>query len=641
MKRNTKNKNMNTIFSEKNMMTMDTWESGLNNNVVVIGSSGSGKTRRFVKPNLLQKNASYIISDPKGTLIKECGAFFAEKQDANDIEYVIKVLNLIDLSKSMHYNPLAYIRNEDDIYALVEFIIANNSLGERVTNDSFWNESASMLLTALIGFVYYNLEESDVNFNSVMKLLDMAKVMDDDDAKDDLDLLFEVQEKQCGDCLEVRFYNKYKTIKGRTKASVLATLCSILAPWELTSVKELIRYDELELDKIGDRHTALFVMLSDMDDSKNFLAGILYSQLFQILCNKADNNVGGRLYVPTRFFLDDFACVGKIPKFERVIASIRSREISACIILQNESQLESRYGDIAPNIIGNCDTYLFMGSNDLDTCRHVAERLNQKASDILLKSERKCYVFSGQYISCDTKYSLEKHPRYAAGKLFDYRYLLKNNLPKYVERERGGSRALNLQEAENVLKCNEKNTVSTKEHIDEDIKEIDRFLLEFSPMISEEEKVQSFDKISREKGNELRNSFFDSSEEEFFYQGLVELLEKNCFYNLQVDTHVHLNEIFSNPASVLEKNKYKYRLINQHCDFLIRNKYDLSVIMGIEIDGCQHLISQEQKENDEYKNRTFENNKVSLLRISASEVKNSVVWKDKILKIIDKSYEVK
>ena len=160
-------------------------------------------------------------------------------------------------------------------------------------------------------------------------------------------------------------------------------------------------------------------------------------------------------------------------------------------------------------------------------------------------------------------------------------------------------------------------------------------------MISEEEKVQSFDKISREKGNELRNSFFDSSEEEFFYQGLVELLEKNCFYNLQVDTHVHLNEIFSNPASVLEKNKYKYRLINQHCDFLIRNKYDLSVIMGIEIDGCQHLISQEQKENDEYKNRTFENNKVSLLRISASEVKNSVVWKDKILKIIDKSYEVK
>ena len=642
MKRNADEMMNSTIFSNSSNLTLDTWKSGMNNNVIVVGSSGSGKTRKFIKPNILQKNTSYIITDVKGNLVNECGEILSNKQDENDREYAIKVLNLIDLTKSMHYNPFVYIDNEEDIFSLVEFVVANNNNGYRVTNDSFWQEASTMLLTALIGFVYYNLSDDERNFNSVMKLLDNARATEEMNEKDDLDLLFEMQEKKFGNCFEVRFYNRYKTIKGKTKACVLATLNSILSPWELTSVKEMVRYDELELDKIGDRHMALFVMVSDTDNSKNFLAGILYSQLFKILCRKADNN-GGRLNIPTRFLLDDFACIGVIPQFENIIASIRSRQISACVILQNESQLDSRYGDMASNIIGNCDTYIFMGSNELEACRRIAERLDRKVSTVLQMPTDKCYVFSRQKVFYDTKYNLEQHKRYREKSSFNYHKLLTDSLPLYKERTRGSNNFLSFQNAMRILENNKEQQkaekklaeIDTFEDLDELTKDIENMIQEVTESTEEQNYLQS-----RELGNELRSSFFDSLEEEKFYHDLIDMFDKYNFVNLQVDVHVHLNEIFSNPMSMLERNKYKYRLVNQHCDFVVRDRRSLKVIAGIEIDGSQHVIDVEQIENDAYKDETFKRNGIPLLRIRASEARANYGWRNKVYDVIRTAREV-
>lgn len=636
MKRNTYEMMNNTIFSENHNLTLDTWESGLNNNVIVVGSSGSGKTRKFIKPNIFQKNTSYIITDVKGNLATECGEILANKQDENDNEYAIKVLNLIDLTKSMHYNPFKYIDNEQDIFSLVEFVVANSNDGHRVTTDSFWQEASTMLLTALIGFVYYNTTDEEMNFNTVMELLDMASATEKMDDRDELDLLFEMQEEKCGNCFEVRFYNKYKSAKDKTKASILATVSSILAPWELSAVKEMVRYDELELDKIGDRYTALFVMVSDTDNSKNFLAGILYSQLFKILCRKADNN-GGKLNIPTRFLLDDFACIGVIPQFENVIASIRSREISACIILQNESQIDSRYGKKAPNIIGNCDTYIFMGSNELDACRRIAERLDKKASTVLQMPVDKCYIFSRHNVYYDTKYELEQHKRYKEGSSFNYFKLLTDAPPVYKERTRNSNSSFSMKAAMDIFENNRKNEESEKiladlnafEDLDELISNTEDVIEELTESVKELDNLQS-----REAGNELRSCFFDSLEEEKFYHDLIKMLDKYNFANLQVDVHVHLNEIFANPMSMLERNKYKYRLVNQHCDFIIRNRKSLEVIAGIEIDGSQHEIDVEQRDNDAYKDETFSRNGIPLIRIKASEARANHGWRNKVYDVI-------
>lgn len=636
MKRNTDEMMNSTIFSMSHNLTLDTWKSGLNNNVIVVGSSGSGKTRKFIKPNLFQKNTSYIITDVKGNLVTECGEILADKQEEDDKEYVIKVLNLIDLTKSMHYNPFTYIDSEEDIFSLVEFVVANNSDGHRVTSDSFWSESSTMLLSALIGFVYYNMKDEERNFNTVLELLDMASATEEMDKKDKLDLLFEMQETKCGNCFEVRFYNKYKTAKGKTKACILATVSSMLAPWELSAVKEMVRYDELELDKIGDRYTALFVMVSDTDNSKNFIAGILYSQLFKILCRKADNN-GGRLNIPTRFLLDDFACIGVIPQFENVIASIRSREISACIILQNESQLDSRYGDIAPNIIGNCDTYLFMGSNELEACRRIAERLDKKASTVLQMPVDKCYIFARHNVYYDTKYDLEQHKRYKEGSSFDYMKLLTDAPPVYKERTRNSNSSFSMKAAMDIFENNRKKEESEKTLADLDaFEDLDEFINNTEDAIQElTESVKELHNLqSREAGNELRSSFFDSLEEEKFYHDLIKMLDKYNFANLQVDVHVHLNEIFANPMSMLEQNKYKYRLVNQHCDFIIRNRKSLEVIAGIEIDGSQHEIDAEQRENDAYKDETFSRNGIPLIRIKASEARANHGWRNKVYDVI-------
>lgn len=396
----------------------------------------------------------------------------------------------------------------------------------------------------------------------------------------------------------------------------------------------MVRYDELELDKIGDRYTALFVMVSDTDVSKNFIAGVLYSQLFQILCRKADNN-GGRLNSHTRFLLDDFACIGVIPQFESVIASIRSREISVCVILQNESQIVSRYGTLARNIIGNCDTYIFMGSNELETCRCIAERLDKKASKILNLPIERCIIFSRNNMQCDVKYSLESHHRYRENNFFDYSNLLGKEKPLYINRTRSGDECILLSSVENILKAEKECDFFSKKIANLDVNDLtqdmENDLQELSALLVEMNALDS-----RCVGNELRNSFFDSMEEEKFYNDLVTLLDKYLYSDFQVDVHVHMNELFTNSMSMLERNKYKYRLVNQHCDFVIRKRDNLSIIVGIEIDGNQHDMDRNQIENDYYKNETFKRNGIPLLRISASQARTNRGWHNKLFDILNK-----
>ncbi len=633
-----------TILAQDTEISMDTWKTGINNNVLVVGSSGSGKTRRFVKPNLLQKNACYVISDPKGTLIKECGSELVEKQDEFDHAYKIRVLNLIDMTKSMHYNPLAYIVKERDIVTLVSFLVENNNYGRRISCDSFWNEMAATLLTAVIGFVVYNLPKEECNLNSVLKVINLASSNDSLDKKDCLDILFEMIERQKGECFEVRYYKRYSSAKGRTKMSILASLSSILAPFELTEVKELVEKDDLDLYSIGDEYSALFVMLDDTSKDMDFLAGILYSQLFHILCRKADAREGGRLKIPCRFFLDDFACVGRVPNFERLIASIRSREISACIILQDESQLESVYRADAQTIIGNCDTYLFMGSSDMSSCESVGKRIRKSPNDVAQMETNKCYVFSGNKIFCNYKYSLEKHPRYKES-VYDYESALKVN-EKTIYESGEEKRVLVTTLAEHISRV--EHVIKLEEKLEE-VKQNDRILSKLDYSISKTENDMSNLEIeinrlledvqslleTPEVSNKLRDNVFDSEEEKTFYDCLSAMIHKYQYDRfIQIEPHVHLSEIFEDPLVEYRTGKYKYRLVNQHCDFILRDKRNMQVIAGIEVDGYQHETDEMQIENDQYKNKTFSDNDIPLIRISASEARNNHGWRNRVCSVI-------
>jgi len=629
-----------TILAQDTEIAMDTWKTGINNNVLVVGSSGSGKTRKFVKPNLLQKNACYVISDPKGTLIKECGSELAEKQDEFDHAYNIRVLNLIDMEKSMHYNPLAYIVKERDIVTLVSFLVENNNYGKRISHDSFWNEMAATLLTAVIGFVVYDLPKEERNLNSVLKVINLASSNDSVDKKDCLDILFEMIEHKKGECFEVRYYKRYSSAKGRTKMSILASLNSILAPFELTEVQELVGKDDLDLYSIGDEYTALFVMLDDTSKDMDFLAGILYSQLFHILCRKADAREGGRLKIPCRFFLDDFACVGRVPNFERLIASIRSREVSACIILQNESQLEAVYKADARTIIGNCDTYLFMGSSDMSVCEKVGKRVRKSPNEVAQLETDKCYVFLGNKIFFCNKYGLEKHPRYKQS-IYNYEMALKINKKSVYESEN----EIRMSTTTLAEYINRVEYVIKQEEEKENIKRISRSY-DFMCM-SENDKNASEKEIDRllddvqllseipEVSNKLRANVFDSEEEKTFYDCLSAMIHKYQYDRfIQIEPHVHLSEIFEDPLVEYRTGKYKFRLVNQHCDFILRNKGNMQVIAGIEVDGYQHETDEMQIENDQYKNKTFSDNDIPLIRISASEARNNHGWRNKVCSVI-------
>ena len=378
----------NIILTETERLTMNSRPKApkyaRNKNVIVIGGSGSGKTRFYVKPQLMQMtdHVSYVVTDPKGTIIVECGKMLVNGG------YRIKVLNTINFKKSMHYNPFHYIRSEKDILKLVNTIIANTKgEGEKSTED-FWIKAERLLYSALIGYIWYEAPEEEQNFSTLLEFINASETREDDEEfKNAVDELFEELETENPEHFAVRQYRKYKLAAGKTAKSILISCGARLAPFDIQELREIMSYDEMELDMIGDQKTAMFVIISDTDDTFNFVVAIMYTQLFNLLCDKADDEHGGRLPYHVRLLLDEFSNIGQIPKFDKLIATIRSREISASIILQSQSQLKTIYKDAAETITGNCDTVLFLGGKESSTLKEISETLGKETIDLYNTSD--------------------------------------------------------------------------------------------------------------------------------------------------------------------------------------------------------------------------------------------------------------
>lgn len=375
----------NIILTQTERLTMSSRPKNpkyaRNKNVLVVGGSGSGKTRFFVKPNLMQCHSSYVVTDPKGTVLTECGKLLLRNG------YRIKILNTINFKKSMHYNPFAYIHSEKDILKLVNTLIANTK-GEGKEGDDFWVKAETLLYCALIGYIWYEAPDEEKNMNTLIEFINSSEVREDDETfKNPVDLMFDKLEKENPNHFAVRQYKKYKLAAGKTAKSILISCGARLAPFDIQEVRDLTSYDEMELDTIGDRKTALFVIISDTDDTFNFLVAMMYSQLFNLLCDKADDVYGGRLPVHVRCLLDEFANIGQIPKFEKLIATMRSREISADIVLQAQSQLKAIYKDNMDTIIGNCDSAIFLGGKEKTTLKDLSEVLGKETIDLFNESD--------------------------------------------------------------------------------------------------------------------------------------------------------------------------------------------------------------------------------------------------------------
>lgn len=376
----------NILFTKTERLTMNgrppNPKYARNKNVLVIGGSGSGKTRFYVKPNLMQMHSSYCVTDPKGTIVIECGKML------EDNGYEIKILNTINFKKSMKYNPFAYLKSEKDILKLVQTIIANTKGEGEKAGEDFWVKAEKLYYTALIGYIYYEAPKEEKNFATLLEMIDASEVREDDENyMNPVDRLFEALEKKNPSHFAVKQYKKYKLAAGKTAKSILISCGARLAPFDIEELRELMKEDELDLDTLGDRKTALFVIISDTDDTFNFVVSIMYSQLFNLLCDKADDKYGGRLPIHVRFLLDEFANIGLIPKFEKLIATIRSREISASIILQAQSQLKAIYKDNADTIVGNCDSTLFLGGKEKTTLKELSETLGKETIDLYNTSE--------------------------------------------------------------------------------------------------------------------------------------------------------------------------------------------------------------------------------------------------------------
>ena len=392
----------NIILTKTESLTMNSRVPNVkfarNKNILVVGGSGSGKTRFFVKPNIMQMHSSYVVTDPKGTLVLECGKML---QKAG---YRIKIINTINMDKSMHYNPFAYIHNEEDILNLANTIISNTQGGGSKSGEDFWVKSERLLYCALIALIYYEFPAEEKNFGTLLWLINQCETREDDETfKNRVDLAFERVEQQKGeDHFAVRQYKKYKLAAGKTAKSILISCGARLAPFDIEKVRKMMAYDEMELDTLGDANqkTALFVIVSDTDDTFNFIVAMMYTQLFNLLCTVADDKYGGRLPTHVRCILDEFANIGQIPKFDKLIATIRSREISASIILQSKSQLKAIYKDNADTIIGNCDTEIFLGGKEKSTLKELSEILGKQTIDLFTTSETR-----GQSQSSGTNYN--------------------------------------------------------------------------------------------------------------------------------------------------------------------------------------------------------------------------------------------
>ena len=430
-----------------------------NKNILVIGGSGSGKTRFFVKPSLLQMHSSYVVTDPKGQLLRETGKLLAHggpKRDENGKPvrdgrgkviyepYRIKVLNTINFSKSMKYNPLAYVRSEKDILKLVNVIIANTKGDGEKSSEDFWIKAERLLYCALIGYIWYEAEPEEKNFITLLELINACEAREDNETyKSPVDILFDELAQAQPEHFAVKQYVKFKMAAGKTLKSILVSCGARLSPFDIKELRDIMTEDELELDTMGDRKTALFLIMSDTDTTFNFVIAMLQSQLFNLLCDKADDLYNGRLPVHVRCLLDEFANIGQIPNFDKLIATIRSREISASIILQSQSQLKTIYKDAADTIVGNCDSTLFLGGKEKSTLKEISELLGKETIDLYNQSENrgsqishglsyqklgkelmsqdelavmdggKCiYMLRGVRPFLSEKYDLTKHPNY-------------------------------------------------------------------------------------------------------------------------------------------------------------------------------------------------------------------------------------
>ena len=369
----------NVILTQTESLTMNSRpkdpKNARNKNVLIIGGSGSGKTRFWLKPNLMQCHSSYVVTDPKGTIVLETGKLLQRNK------YRIKILNTINFKKSHHYNPFAYIRSEKDILKLVTALIANTSNGQK-GGDEFWTKAETLLYTALIGYLYYEAPVEEQNFSTLVTLINSMEVREDDEEfRNPVDQMFEDLAQEKPDHFAVRQYAKYRLAAGKTAKSILVSCGARLAPFDIAELREVTAYDELELDKLGDRKTALFLIMSDTDDTFNFLISLCYTQLFNLLCDKADDVYGGRLPVHVRCLIDEAANIGQIPKLEKLVATIRSREISACLVLQAQSQLKAIYKDNCDTIIGNMDTKIFLGGSEPTTLKELSSSLGKETID--------------------------------------------------------------------------------------------------------------------------------------------------------------------------------------------------------------------------------------------------------------------
>ena len=431
-----------------------------NKNIICLGNSGAGKTRFFIKPSLMQMHSSYVVTDPKGTLLIECGKMLQKGG------YRIKVFNTVDFLKSMHYNPFAYIRSEKDILKLVNTLILNTR-GEGQGGDPFWEKAERLLFTALIGYLWYEAPQEEQNFAMLLDLLDASEAREEDEGfQNAVDMMFEELSEKNPDHFAVRQYRRYKLAAGKTAKSILISCGARLAPFDIQELRDLTVFDEMDLESIGEEKTALFVIISDTDDTFNFLVSILYTQLFNLLCDLADNRYHGRLPIHVRCLLDEFANIGRIPKFEKLIATIRSREISASIILQAKSQLKAIYKDNADTIEGNCDTMLFLGGKEKTTLKEMEEMLGKETIDLFNTSDtrgqsssfgvtwqktgkalmtkdelavmdgNKCILqLRGVRPFFSNKYDITKHPRYR--ELSDYDKRNEFLVEKYLKRKSG------------------------------------------------------------------------------------------------------------------------------------------------------------------------------------------------------------
>lgn len=561
-----------TILAKDKMLTMNTRRSKLNNNIMLVGASGRGKTRHFIKPNIMQMNSNYVISDPKGTLVLELG----DMLEAHG--YRVKVLNLLDMAKSNSYNPFNYINCAADVYKLIDYLVANvNPLSLRGI-DPFWDNASKALLSAICFYLYYECRPEDRTFANVMKLLRCLDVREEQETYEStLDLMFRTLKEVDPEHIAVKQYQVFKSAAGRTAKSIQISTEVWLQYFNLDEYDVLTSTDNIDLESVGTEKTALFVIVSDTDRSKNWLAGIFYCQLFDVLCNYADTKTPDhRLPIHVRFILDDFVCTAKIPDFDYKMAMIRSREISCIVVIQDEAQLEKEYWKAAQGVISNCDTYVFLGSSNIDSCDIVARRLGNPeitGSDIRRMDYDECVIICGNEGGIFEKFDIKTHPRY------------------YMIADKSSSEYYALAQKHRL-----------------------------------EIKKRTGRSGSRSEAVIVKDKLFDSKEEEYLYSILCQIP------NIYIYPHQHLRDVFRT-----NNTAYSMKLSYMHCDFVIRDEKD-NVLFAIEIDGLQHVTDSEQIANDKIKDNFFEMNKIPLLRFKAYEVHYNTG--DVVARIIDTASQV-